>query len=373
MAARSYANSGAFLDVYGDVQATSNSAGGNGGVFYLAGGSRLWLDDYFDQPGQIGVNTADNGGAIYASNSPRVECDGTEFGLSDNGNRATSGSGGAIYLSGSTLTSSNCIFRNNQAQAGNGGAIAAYTSTVTINADYPVTAAAWTEPQGRAAPQSPAAPQATACDPRTRQCSSFYLNTATASVSNGYGGAIYSNRSALKVHRTYLHRNLAQRGGAIYQEGAGATGAITTTLVYSNTSLQSFGAGIRVAGGAITIRDSTLANNIGGAGYSPGSVLSYLYNTIIWGNSVAAFGAITTAVCNIDQGGTAGPALNPRFVAPGGGENYYSCTCFACHRRLQQRLAPRPAQRPASPGRQLRHGSLRSTGQLSILANHLGR
>jgi hypothetical protein len=120
-----------------------------------------------------------------------------------------------------------------------------------------------------------------------------------------------------------LHRNLAQRGGAIYQEGAGATGVITTTLVYSNTSLQSFGAGIRVAGGAFTIHDSTLANNIGGAGYSPGSVLSYIYNTIIWGNSVAAFGAITTAVCNIDQGGTAGPALNPRFVAPGSGENYY--------------------------------------------------
>ena len=46
-------------------------------------------------------------------------------------------------------------------------------------------------------------------------------------------------------------------------------------------------------------------------------MLSYLYNTIIWGNSSPAFGALTEAVCNIDQGGTAGPALDPLFVDPG--------------------------------------------------------
>lgn len=61
------------------------------------------------------VNSADNGGAIYASNSPRVECDGMDFGFSNNGNKATGGSGGAIYLSGGTFIADNCIFRNNQA------------------------------------------------------------------------------------------------------------------------------------------------------------------------------------------------------------------------------------------------------------------
>ncbi len=317
-----YSNTGAFFDVYGKVQATSNIAGGNGGAFYLGGGSRLWMDDYFDQPVQILVNSADNGGAIYASDSPRVECDGSEFGFSNNGNKATSGSGGAIYLSGSTFTASNCLFRNNQAQGGNGGAIAAYTSTVTIEAQYPSPIAALALPVERTAGSEPAAPLATACDPNTRQCSSFYANTATVSVSNGYGGAIYSNSSGLKLSKTFLHRNTAQRGGAIYQEGTGATGVISTTLVYSNTSLEAFGAGIRVVGGSMKISDSTLANNTGGAGYSPGAVLSYIYNTIIWGNSTAAFGALTDAVCNIDQGGTAGPALNPLFVSPGGGEDY---------------------------------------------------
>ncbi len=128
-----YANNGGYFDVYGQIQATSNSADGNGGVFYLSNGSRLWLNDYLNTRPQIWVNHADNGGAIYASNSPRVECDGADFGGSSNGNSATAGDGGAIYLSGSTLSADNCTFRNNQA-TGNGGAIAAYTSTFTINA-----------------------------------------------------------------------------------------------------------------------------------------------------------------------------------------------------------------------------------------------
>lgn len=309
-----YADAGAHIDVYGDVLATSNSAGGSGGLAYLSGGARIWLDDYFNIPIQVWANTAASGGAIYASDSPRIECDGAIFGISNNGNKALTGSGGALYLSGSTLTADNCTFGSNQAQAGSGGAIAAYTSTVTIDVDYPT-------PLQAAArdllPAGPAAPQATACDPRTRQCSSLYANSATAD-----GGAVYANASKLSVNSSTLHRNTAQRGGAIYQDGAGATGVISNTLVYSNTSLTALGAGIRVTGGAMTIRHATLANNVGGAGYSPGAVLSYIFNTIIWGNSSAAFGALTLADCNIDQGGTAGLSLDPLFAAPGGGEDY---------------------------------------------------
>ena len=37
---------------------------------------------------------------------------------------------------------------------------------------------------------------------------------------------------------------------------------------------------------------------------------------------MAAFGALTVASCNIDQGGTAGPATNPLFSMAGAGENY---------------------------------------------------
>jgi predicted outer membrane repeat protein len=319
-----YADAGAFFDVYGDVRASSNIAGGNGGVFYLGNGSRIWLDDYFDIKPQLLVNQAANGGAVYAVNSPRVECDGADFGFSNNGNKATAGSGGAIYLSGSTFTADNCVFRNNQAQAGDGGAIAAYTSTVFIDTDYAAVFAADSQnPIGLVDRSGLSAPQATGCDPLTTPCSLFTANRAISSTTaNGNGGAIYNSASVLAINNTYLHRNTAVRGGAIYQENAAARGWLSNTLIYSNTSLAAFGAGIRNAGGAMTLTHVTAANNMGGAGFSPGSAQSYVYDTIIWGNDVAAFGALTAATCNIDQGGTAGPALNPQFVGAGAIENY---------------------------------------------------
>jgi predicted outer membrane repeat protein len=265
------------------------------------------------------VNTADNGGAIYASNSPQVECDGADFGAANTGNKATTGSGGAIYLSGSTLLSDNCTFRSNQAQAGDGGAIAAYTSTLLIGTTYPASRSRPIEQDARSRPE---APQATSCNPATAQCSQFSSNRAISStLSNGNGGAIYNNGSLLSIDNTYLHRNLAVRGGAVYQENPTARGWLSNTLVYSNTSLAAFGAGIRNEGSAMTLTHVTAANNIGGAGFSPNGAQSYVYNTIIWGNSSPAFGAVT-ASCNIDQSNTAGPAVNPQFVAAGAGENY---------------------------------------------------
>jgi predicted outer membrane repeat protein len=341
-----YANNGAFFDVYGQIQATSNIADRNGGVFYLSNGSRLWLDDYFSVRPQILVNRAANGGAIYASNSPRVECDGADFGAVGDGNRATAGSGGAIYLSGSTLLADNCVFRTNLAQAGNGGAIAAYTSTVRIDTDYATLQNNLTDTTERAGPN---ALLATACDPLAQPCSSLSSNRAISSTaSNGNGGAIYVNASDLSLNNTYLHRNTAVRGGAIYQENSSARGWISNTLVYSNTSLVSFGAGIRYAGGAMTLTHVTAANNVGGAGFSPGAASAYVYNTIIWGNSVAAFGALAAASCNIDQGGTAGAATNPMFTGPGASENYHlqsgSPAIDACNTGLPADLdnTPRP-------------------------------
>jgi hypothetical protein len=368
-----YADAGAFFDVYGGVQSTSNIATGNGGVFYLGGGSRVWLDDYFNTRPQILVNRAANGGAIYASNSPRVECDGADFGFTPLGNRATTGSGGAIYLSGSTMTADNCTFRGNQAQAGDGGAIAAYTSTVSIDTDYPAALRGPIRLEGAVDRSGPSAPLATSCDPTTTQCSQFFNNRAISStLSNGNGGAIYNNGSLLQINSTYLHHNQGVRGGAIYQENAAARGWLSNTLIYSNTSLLSFGAGIRNAGGALTLTHVTAANNVGGAGFSQGGAQSYVYNTIIWGNSVATSGALTAISCNIDQGGTAGPATNPLFVAPGAGENYHlrgnSPAINACLTGL-----PRDLDNVARPfGSQYDIGSYEYAVAMSLAPNRSG-
>jgi predicted outer membrane repeat protein len=223
-------------------------------------------------------------------------------------------------LSGSTFVADNCVFRNNSA-ADNGGAVAAYTSTVGLDIDPAV--AGGSSPAGeRFSGLAVLVPQATACDPAQGQCGSLYGNVAgVVMTTTGSGGAVYISDSSLTINQTYLHRNRAARGGAIYQIGALSRGYISNTLVYSNTSTEPLGAGIRAQGGAMTITHSTLANNVGGAGLSPGTP-TYVYNTIIWGNSVASYNALAAASCNIDQGGTAGPATDPRFVAPGAGEDY---------------------------------------------------
>jgi predicted outer membrane repeat protein len=238
------------------------------------------------------------------------------------GNKAASGSGGAIYLSGSTLTADNCVFRHNSA-GDNGGAIAAFTSTVILDAEYPSVAALSVAGSDDHLSLAGVAPQATACQPASGQCSSLHDNTAGTVVTlTGSGGAVYSSDSLLSVNQTYLHRNAAGRGGAIYQAGATSRGYISNTLVYSNTSTQPLGAGIRVAAGAFTITHGTMANNVGGAGLSPGTASTYVYNTIIWGNSTASFNALAAASCNIDQGGVAGLVSNPLFVSAGAGEDY---------------------------------------------------
>ena len=336
-----YAGGGGLFDVYGKVSVSNNSALGNGGAFYLSSGSRLWIDDYYNDLPSVFGNSAVNGGAIYALDSPRVECDGVQFGSSGDGNTATSGSGGALYLNTSAFSAENCVFHENQALGGNGGAIAAITSTVNVVANYPLTTTV-TQQSGFMERVTPNAPLATACNPGTRNCSRMVLNTAS-----GDGGALYSSNSNVTLKQTIFDQNTAQRGGAIYQEGASAGSEIANVLVVKNTTILLSGAGIHATGGTIIIRDSTLAHNIGGSGFSAGTPSSNVYNTIIWGNSAASFGALAVAECNIDQGGTAGPADNPLFLSPASGDfrpRPGSPAIDACSTGLETDIlgAPRP-------------------------------
>ncbi|HNT78819.1 MAG TPA: right-handed parallel beta-helix repeat-containing protein, partial [Anaerolineae bacterium] len=321
-----FGNGANYFDVYGQVIVTANSAGGNGGAFYLTGGKGVWLDDYTNLAPEVRENWARNGGAIYAQSSPNVRCDGAILGDDPTGNQATAGAGGAVYLSGSTLNAENCTFRNNQA-TGNGGAIAAYTSTLNIRANYSTIILA-----AERAPLAPQAPQATSCNPLTKECSSFSGNVADSDgthTSGDYGGAIYVNGSTLQMAHTYLHRNSAWRGGAIYQEGTGGPSAtVNNSLFYSNTVASATGAAIRVWNGVFTATHVTLANNTGPApAYSDDSgATSVVTNSIAWGNETGGFsidnGAVITE-CNIDQSGNAGLAVDPQFIAPGAGENYH--------------------------------------------------
>jgi len=311
----------ALFDVYGYFDFINNTAVGNGGAIALEGGRRIWLDDYFTVGARLSGNQAVLGGAIYASASNRVECDGARFGESGSGNQAASG--GAVYLTSSVLTSDNCIFEYNTS-TGSGGALAAFTSTLTIGTDYLALpdARQLAEDAALAASAAPAAPAATGCLPLTStQCSRFNNNSATGASANG--GAIFLSASILTLDNIYLHHNQATAGGAIFQTGAASKSNLRNFLVYKNSTTQAFGAGIRMSGGAYTITHGTMAYNTGGAGLSTGSVSrSVVKNSIIWRNSVGAFAAVTETSCNFDQAGILGTALNPRFLNPAA-DNYH--------------------------------------------------
>ncbi len=312
-----YANNGGYFDIYGRVNFDRNRAD-HGGAIYLGNGSRVWLDDYVNIEPQLWDNFADygSGGAIYASNSPNVRCDGATFGRTTKGNHAAV-DGGALYLSGSTLNAENCIFRDNEA-AIHGGAIAAYTSTLNVRANYGALAglaAGEIEARDAVLTAAPLAPAATACNPRLELCSALFNNVADSDINNtGLGGAVYSDNGILTVNHTKFYSNTAYYGGAILQTGSNAVGNVANTLIYSNTARVALGAGIRSGSGAFTVTHATLANNVGGSGFS--GIASAAYNTIAWGNSgyPGFASAPLIASCNIDDGGNAGLNVNPRFV-----------------------------------------------------------
>ena len=95
--------------------------------------------------------------------------------------------------------------------------------------------------------------------------------------------------------------------------------------MYGNVAQADSGAGIRVVSGAITTTHVTIADNDGGVAFSlPSSgVAARVYNSIIWGNEIGFGGSYTARACNIDQQGTVGTNIDPRFMNPGAGENYY--------------------------------------------------
>jgi predicted outer membrane repeat protein len=319
-----YADGGAFFEVLGDVQATSNIAGSWGGVYYLSGGSTVWLMGTNSARPTLWVNQADSGGAIYALSSPRVECDGADFGGSVNGNRARDGEGGAIFLITSDFIADNCIFQNNQATS-NGGAIAAYkSSSVTIDTDFAPLSALSGLNEATNSSLTAGGPPITVCDPATGECSSFRYNTADSdSNASGYGGAIFTEESSMNVSYTYLHHNSAVKGGAIYQAGDSSVGQVTNSLLHHNVATRADGAGIHPSDGTFTLNQVTLADNVGGMGFSGDpAATNQVHNSIAWGNSGGGFaGVFTGSICNIDQSGNVGIIADPLFVNPTS-ENY---------------------------------------------------
>jgi hypothetical protein len=286
---------------------------GKGGALYVESNGVVTLTNhvYLGDAGSYG-NSAYDGGGIYADHST-VNLDSSTTTLSNN--TATHYGGGVYLTNGGTLnmTGGGRIGSNWSPSTGNdailGAGVYAITSTVDLT--------------GR-----------------------LFNNIASAD-----GGGIMVNNAQLLMQHAILQRNVANRGGGIYQDGAGAVGQLNNTLIYSNTSLANLGAGIRSAGGVITMTHVTLANNLNGAGYSQGGGSGSASNIIAWGNvtstaGIVIFGGTFTYTCNIVEGGGYGSDVDPLFVAPGAGEDYHvqrsSPAVEACNTGLPYDLEYRP-------------------------------
>jgi len=126
----------------------------------------------------------------------------------------------------------------------------------------------------------------------------------------------------MTMSQTYLHDNVAYYGGAIFQAGSTSGSTISNSLIHHNTVAYALGAGIRRAGGTFNLVHVTITDNSGGAGFS--GQANSVSNTIAWESGVNGFTLPPLIyACNIDNGGNAGPALNPMFVNPGAGQNYH--------------------------------------------------
>jgi hypothetical protein len=263
-----------------------------GGGAYVGSGSALTLtrstvkDHYAPSPTGRGAGIVVDSGSLALVETQMV-------------NNTAEGSGGAVYVVDGDVSAYDSTFRDGRAKTHGGAIYASNGSRVTIGASYAT------------------------CDPLTEPCSSFYGNAADSDDDGvGTGGAIYVGDSILALSNTTLHRNSAVEGGAIYQTGLSARGKISNALVYSNTIGGAAGAGIRAYQGTFTMTHATLANNTGGDGFT-GETTQAVHNSVAWGNSGGGFvGTFVESGCNIDQSGNVGVMEDPRFLHPGGGEDY---------------------------------------------------
>jgi predicted outer membrane repeat protein len=304
---RAYDGAGIHADastVYLDGATTTlrdNEATHYGGGVYLANGSALYSNGA--RIGWAGVSTFANealrGAGIYALNST-VEFAGTIV------NNVAADRGGGIYANASTVILDGGHVLSNTAGAVGGGIRMWGASTLVVSGGSTIGYNESLSGEGGAIAAG-GTPDIDITD------ATLLYNSAS-----GYGGAIYLGAGTLDVSRAVLHHNSALRGGAIYQTGSAAS-IVQNSLIYANTTSAAFGAGIRAEGGGFMVTHVTLADNVGGAGYSQFGTSSWADNSIAWGNSHGGFGgAFVAASCNVDQNGNVGSNVDPQFV--GGGD-----------------------------------------------------
>lgn len=236
----------------------SSNSGTNGGAIYQNGGTAKLIDTTFTE------NTAHLGGAVY-STAGTVELTNAVFteNTATKNASGSAGNGGAIDIVGSTMTGT-ATFTNNTAE-GHGGAI--YLSYINnddgtrVGAEMALTGSAFTE---NAAAAGGAISSRTDCSVTVTNCT-FTRNSASGTVWDQSGGAIYSNDNTLTVTGcTFDSNSSGYYGGAITAVNANAT-INGNTEIKGSTGVTGSALYFRSAG-TYSLENVVLENNIATSG-----------------------------------------------------------------------------------------------------------
>lgn len=216
-----------------DVLVANNQATGDGGGVHLSASCELVHSSSGPGDGIVSNTAALFGGGVYIQGGAEMNTERGLFGLANvQGNSATAGSGGGIYLSGTgtVLRAFFADIHGNSAFSAGGGIAAEDDSIVAVG--RPVTGIDW-------------------CADKVR-CALVRDNSAAT------GGGIWAFASSLTVHGTHIEANSANGGAAVYLYD-GAEGTIHSSVIDRND-----GATPLVVGNSasLTLGNVTVADNL---------------------------------------------------------------------------------------------------------------
>ena len=287
------------------------SSGHYGAGLYLTGATQATLDNTVVAGNMFQTTGFTYGGGAYVSSSSVLSLTNNSRVQEHTAPSVTDGRGAGIYINNGTVTIDNSQVISNTAGAVGGGIRMLGTSTLNLLNGSVISSKMRHSTVREAVLLLSGTPAIHISDVRLLD------NTA-----NTDGGAIHINNGTLQVNHAYFNRNNAQRGGAIFQAG-NPSSQVNNSLIYHNTVSTAYGAGIHSEGGSFTMTHVTFADNTGGPAFSQTSTSSSVFNSIAWDNTNGILGALVSSVCNIDQDGNAGIAVDPRFVSPGAGQDYH--------------------------------------------------
>ncbi len=267
------------------------------------------------------------GGAMSITESAGVEIDGVIF--ENNHHRSTEGGGGAFSARDTAVTFTDCSFNSNVTE-GRGGAIVTIDSSLNIgHSSFDSNSSS-----GQAGAWFAAGGTATCIEctfERNRSTDdggAIWSSSATAEFSNcdfrwneasgGAGGAIYFAGTDATISSSFLARNSALDGGALF---SGESSTIETTFSVFQENEATFSGGAIAAGGSPTaevrlINNDFLANEcVSGDGVAQVAVDSAAVDIR---NNIIAFGRVGSGVGLSTSPGVTVFAYNDVYSNEGG-------------------------------------------------------